>query len=596
MVSKGANDTHLLKPSTLPAMVEEVRQIGKVRFISTALNDRTSEIRIEEKDDLRQEHGPWSRLLAGAGSVTIAPNSRRRVIVDLDNYYCAYPFLVTSEGNGSVVRIYWDESLYLLPDPNSNRKGNRDEVYGKYFSGVGDLFKPDGGEKRLFETLWWEAGRYVEIYVETADRPLIIERLGIRETRYPVEIESTFTSDDVRLEEIIPVAVRGLQMCSHETYMDCPFYEQLQYIGDTRLEVLTTYAITRDDRLPRKALAMFDAGRRVDGLTNCAYPGGPQLIAPFSLWWVAMLHDYAFWRGDLEFIRHLMPGARGVIDRYVDHIGDDDLVRGLRSWNFMDWINDPSWNCGVPPDGQYGVNSMINWHFVLVLTQMAQLEVAVGEPELAQRCLRIAKTLAGRCKEVFWDENRGMYAETAEKKLFSEHTQCLALLSGIPDKNDTDRLAAGLVTAPDLFRATIYFSHYLLEALGKIDKMERFFQRLEQWFDLKKYGMKTTYESYLEDGRSDCHAWGAHPLFHFFATILGIRPASPGFSTVRVTPHLGHLKHAAGTLVHPKGEIQAEYFVKNGQLTGSIVLPQGVSGEFLYGDKRIELKSGSQQI
>ena len=32
--------------------------------------------------------------------------------------------------------------------------------------------------------------------------------------------------------------------------------------------------------------------------------------------------------------------------------------------------------------------------------------------------------------------------------------------------------------------------------------------------------------------RSDCHAWGAHPVFHFYATVLGIRPAAPGFRRV----------------------------------------------------------------
>ena len=32
-------------------------------------------------------------------------------------------------------------------------------------------------------------------------------------------------------------------MCAHETYMDCPYYEQLQYGGDTRLEILATYSL-----------------------------------------------------------------------------------------------------------------------------------------------------------------------------------------------------------------------------------------------------------------------------------------------------------------------------------------------------------------
>src|SRR6201995_5293651 len=62
-------------------------------------------------------------------------------------------------------------------------------------------------------------------------------------------------------------------MCSHETYMDCPYYEQLMYVGDTRLQVLTTFATSRDDRLPRKALEVFDFSR-------AAGPNGPTFPPP----------------------------------------------------------------------------------------------------------------------------------------------------------------------------------------------------------------------------------------------------------------------------------------------------------------------------
>ncbi|MGK4456111.1 hypothetical protein, partial [Klebsiella pneumoniae] len=70
---------------------------------------------------------------------------------------------------------------------------------------------------------------------------------------------ATFRSDDDRIANLMPLMDRVLQMCAHETYFDCPFYEQLMYIGDTRLETLATYVSTDDDRLPRKALRMFAA-------------------------------------------------------------------------------------------------------------------------------------------------------------------------------------------------------------------------------------------------------------------------------------------------------------------------------------------------
>jgi hypothetical protein len=102
--------------------------------------------------------------------------------------------------------------------------------------------------------------------------------------------------------------VRAMQMCSHETYMDCPYYEQLQYIGDTRLEVLTNYIMMRDDRLPRKAIQMFNASRTLNGLTQSRYPSRLlQVIPPFSLWYVAMLHDFALWKGDQNFYGPCLP-------------------------------------------------------------------------------------------------------------------------------------------------------------------------------------------------------------------------------------------------------------------------------------------------
>ena len=33
---------------------------------------------------------------------------------------------------------------------------------------MGDSFRPDGGEQRRFEALWFASGRYLEIAVETA--------------------------------------------------------------------------------------------------------------------------------------------------------------------------------------------------------------------------------------------------------------------------------------------------------------------------------------------------------------------------------------------------------------------------------------------
>jgi hypothetical protein len=125
--------------------------------------------------------------------------------------------------------------------------------------------------------------------------------------------------------------------------------------------------------------------------------------------------------------------------------------------------------------------------------------------------------------------------------------------------------------------------------------MDKFFERLEPWYELRKLGFKTTVEM-PEPARSDCHAWGSHPVFHYYATVLGIRPGSMGFRTVRIEPQLGPLAWARGTMTHPKGLITVDLRNAGDRLTGTIELPDGISGQAVIGGQVRELNCGPNRI
>ena len=576
----------VLRPATLPAMLDRGVPPPTVRFVGDA--DGTL---VRLKDHLSDETAGWTDLVAGRRSLTIPASTTRRILLDLVTYTCAYPELVTSGGARARVRVHWMEALVHDPAQPRPHKGNRNEIDGKHALGVGDSFLPDGGARRRFGTLWWQAGRYVEILVRTADQPLTIDHLGFRETRYPLEMESSFDASDPRLPRVAPILVRGMQMCAHETYMDCPYYEQLMYAGDTRLEALTTYVMTVDDRLPRKALHLFNRSRLPMGLTQARFPSRVlQIIVPFCLWWVAMVRDYAFWRGDRATLDALMPGVRATLDAVQSSLGEDGLVHAPEGWNFMDWV--PAWAPGgVPPDAGHGASGPVNWQLVLVLSQVADLERRLGESELAARTQRHAGALAERAMSAFWDQETGLLSDDLARSRFSEHTQCLALLGGHVPPDKKMRIADGLLHNGDLARTTIYFSHYLFETYRKLGRIDAMFDRLGLWFDLAENGLTTPIEM-PEPSRSDCHAWGAHPLYHMFASILGIRPADVGFQTVRIRPQLGPLTHASGRLVHPAGEIAVDVRSDAGRVRGTVELPPGVTGTLHLGDAAIPLQGG----
>jgi len=354
------------------------------------------------------------------------------------------------------------------------------------------------------------------------------------------------------------------------------------YVGDTRLEALVTYVVSGDDRLARKAIRLFDASRDASGLTQSRYPSRVrQVIPPFALAWIGMLHDFALWRGDIAFVRSVMPGVRAVIEAYLTYRNAEGLIQGpATAWNYVDWV--PTWKNGVPPDADAGVSSVINWQFVGALRQAQELEEWLGEPDLAARCARLAQATAAAIDATFWEPVRGLYADGRARRHFSEHAQCLAILSGVLSDDRVAQVGAGLLTSRELTRTTIYFSHYLFETLrhlattGKrwpIDPIATLFDRLSLWFDLRRQGFVTPFEE-PDPSRSDCHGWGSHPLFHYFATILGIRPAALGFTQVEVRPHLGPLIQTSGRIPHPAGG----FIEVNAQLNDvHLTLPPGIT-------------------
>lgn len=614
-----------LVPAALPEMHSEVRSRGRIRHLDDAGPggpDDAAGVQVRAAARIVGEVGDWQDLLVGEASVTVPPHTTRRAIIDLDDYCCAYPRVTLSGGKGATVRVEFAEALF---EPDGFTKLHRDEIEGLYFRGQGDTLLPAGGRRETFVPLWWLAGRYVEVAVRTGDEPVRIDRIDFVETHYPYAWESVMRTSEPRLDAVIPVARRTLEMCSHDTYMDCPYYEQLMYVGDTRLEVLATYAMTHDDRLPRKAIALFDQSRTAHGWTAARYPTKTtQTIPPFSLWWVAMVWDYMMWRAATPqgraFVREQMGGVRAVMEAARSRVGADGLWYPPQGWNFVDWIahlsgmraeeNAP----GAPTHGP-GPTATLHYQMAYTLKLAGELEEFAGEPELAARHRSLHAKMIAAGERAFWSGAgatgtgvagvRDLYRELPHGvavpggsegasgwKPYTEHAQCLAVLAGaVPEERNAGLARALFAEGDDVAPTTIYFAHYLFEACAELEAyggVERMFRKLELWYGLTGRGFRTTFEM-PEPTRSDCHAWGAHPLYHLYATILGVRPASPGFGRVRITPRLGPVAHAYGALVHPRGMLSIDARSVGGRTVATVRLPEGVTGTLVTDGEEREI-------
>ena len=578
-----------LFPTRLPDQIDREINAGQaVALVSGSLRAKDT---VQPGQAQSPELPRWQAVIAGQDQIVVPAHTEEFLLWDLGNYYTAYPLCEVSGGAGSKLAWSWAESLYL---PGSDAKGQRDEFIGKNFRGMTDTFLPAGGQHQKFSTLWWRAGRWCLLSIKTTDEPLTIHRLALNESRYPYENEARFDDGDPELVSVIGLTVRGIQMCSHETYMDCPFYEQLMYDGDSRLELLTTMAMTRDDRLVKRALELFDFSRRNWGFVNERFPAYlPQNSPTFSLIWALMLRDYTYWRNDPEFVKSRAIGLRSMLENFNPYVNQDGLLENLPGWPFVDWV--PGWSAGDAPDGAHGISAINNLLYVYALQKSAEIEDSLGEPLLAQRLRAKSARTAAAVRAKFWDESRGLMADNLAHDQYSEHAQCLALLSDTLTGDQAKRCFDGLLTAPDLKRATIYFSFYLLETWQKFGRGDLMVNRMGFWKDLVKQGLKTPVEM-PGNTRSDCHAWGSHPLFHLEASVAGVRPASPGFRTVRIAPEPGQLPKIASRMPHPDGFITLDLTFADHRCRGQVELPAGITGVFVWAGQEHPLTGGTNQI
>jgi 3',5'-cyclic AMP phosphodiesterase CpdA len=520
--------------------------------------------------------------------------ARSRVTVLLDQQYLTtgYPELTVSGGKGATVSIGYAESLYL---PGTRAKGNRDEVDNKQFVGYRDVFLSDGGARRTYRPLWWRTWRYLELTVTTADEPLTIDQLVAEYTGYPFVRKARFEGGPPDLQRILDTGWRTARLCAHETYMDCPYYEQLQYVGDTRIQALVSLYMTGDGRLMRNAIEQIDSSRTAEGATYSRAPSRlEQYIPPFSLWWIGMVHDYWMYQDDPAFVQSMLPGVRAVLSFFAARQGSSGSLGRVEWWNFVDWA--AQFRNGVPPmDAAGGSSAALDLQLLLAYQWAAQMEAGLGSQALAAEDRAREAMLRAAIQSKYWDAGRRMYADTPARSSFSQHVQALAVLAGVPERNAARDLISRTADDPTLTQATIYFRHYLHSALNAAGEGDRYLDMLGEWRAQLARGMTTWAES-PEPSRSDCHAWGASPNFELFRTVLGIDSAAPGFRSVLIRPFLGKLDQVSGAIPHPQGEIAVSLTRREGKLHAAVSLPQAVSGQFVWQGQKRDLHPGANEL
>lgn len=306
-----------LFPRIIPRMTLDKAKLTALHNVQSALPLASWEsVLLAHDGGNRSEDNPHGGILLPAGS-------SHRLDVEAPHHMTAFlhfRFRRSSTG-GSKLAVKYAESYEDTPVlvPYLRRKGNRRD-HSKSLFGPTDFYELQGaapdsqlfghhmGEDlcEIYAPFHFRSFRFLQISIDVGASCLVFDGIDVQEAHYPLDVLASVQApgpDATGIDKLWSTSVRTLVNCMHDTYEDCPFYEQLQYAMDTRSTILFTYYLSGDDRLARQAmLQLRDSFQPSLGLTSSRAPSHkPQVIPHFSLFWIAMLADHwnFFWRRNL---------------------------------------------------------------------------------------------------------------------------------------------------------------------------------------------------------------------------------------------------------------------------------------------------------
>lgn len=381
----------------------------------------------------------------------------------------------------------------------------------------------------------------------------------------------SFRCSDPRLDLIWQTGAWTVHLNMQEYLWDGVKRDRLVWLGDMHPEVSVINAVFGNNEVVPKSL---DMTRDVTPVTE--WMNG---ISSYSMWWILIHEEWFSHHGNLAYLKKQQTYLTALLKRLSGHV-DKDGRETLDGMRFLDWPT-----AGNKDAVHEGLQAMMH----LTMESGARLMTLLGDEGTAALCTSTAEKL------------RRHVPNTSGRK----SPAALLALAGLRDPSEVAKVLAK--DGPkDL---STFYGFYVLNALAKSNDIDTGLDMISRyWGGMIDQGATTFWEDFdlawtenagridepVAPGKKDihgdfgahcyvgfrhsfCHGWAGGPTAWLSRNVLGVSPAEPGFSKVRIDPKLGRLSWAEGTYPTPRGPIRVRHEKQaDGTVKSTINLPEGV--------------------
>ncbi|MEF2244736.1 family 78 glycoside hydrolase catalytic domain [Paenibacillus sp. IITD108] len=485
-----------------------------------------------------------------AGVIPLFEGYDSEIVIDFGKEYSGYLRFDIEAEAGTILDWYGYE--YMRDDYRQDMFGLDHTI--RYVASEG---------RQSYETPIRRGFRYLALNVREAKSPVKIYGVEMVQSNYPIAEVGRFECSDGRLNDIWEIAKHTTKLCMEDTFVDCPAFEQVFWVGDSRNEGLVSNYLFGAQDIIKRCLRLVPGSKDQTPLYMDQVPSGWSSVIPnWTFFWAIACYEYYEQSGDKSFAKEMYEHIRFTLRHYLLKIDASGLFN-VKGWNLLDWspIDQPN----------DGIVTHQNMFLARTLEMASSMGTLVGETVDSELFQEAAAKLRQAINEKLWSEEQQAYidcihADGRRSNVISVQTQVVAILTDTAPLERREVLNRYLIDPPAPFVqiGSPFMSFFYYEALSKISRVDLIVDDIRlNYGNMIDHGATTCWEQYpnfTENranpdmlSRSHCHAWSSAPAYFLSRELLGIKSLSPGWTSVEVRPVPCGLKWARGGVPHPGG-------------------------------------------